>query len=144
MRQAGEEMSYENKGNPKVSLLDFLGMILLHPYCRDYECFMIGHDKDLYQHNQDFMEGKQEFFHCSCLAWKWSFLSSKNCGDFWSCLWEDLVLNHPFFFYKFHHDQKIVMFHDEGVLGPQDSRATSLQSGSLPVIRRVPTTPLIL
>ena len=68
---------------------------------------MIRHDKDLYQHNQDFMEGKKSCF----IAHVWlesGNSKDKNCRDVWSYHWEDLVWNRPFFFYKVHHDQKIV------------------------------------
>ena len=71
-------------------------MILLHPYCRDYEWFMIRHDKDLYQHNQDFMEGNKSF--CSLLMFWLENGNSKdkNYRAFWSYHWEDLVLIHTF------------------------------------------------
>ena len=40
----------------------FLWMTLLHPCWRDYQPFMIRHDKDLYKHNQNFMDGNKGFF----------------------------------------------------------------------------------
>ena len=76
----------------------FSGMALLQPCCRDYKRFMIRHDKGLYKHNQDFMEGNQGFFHCSCLAQKWKCQRTQNAEIFWSYHWEGLVLNPPFFF----------------------------------------------
>ena len=59
----------------------FLEMTLLQPCCRDYKRFMIRHDKDLYKHNQNFMDGNKGF----SIAHVWlksGNAKEKTCRDF--------------------------------------------------------------